>query len=517
MTTKNEDLQLLRWAVLGCDEVEHPERLSTERIVGVLREHRVVGRALRRASEGAPRWLSGDAVARLEREQEQVQAAFARQLDGLAKISGEYLCEERRVVLLKGYSCYLATNKPEALRHTLDVDLVCSDNEALVAAIRARGNLEYRTNVSPHELINARVCGLDLDVHRHYPVWSKEHDAGTVSFGQSGTAGALFHRGHLSVGALSPEDLLEQAVRVEQIVDAHVFRPCAAAAIIIHSAHCYRNYLSRSSVSMRLKPTVRFVELAEIRDYLSLDDFDPACFVELVERSGAAEAVRWVATLLARYLDDDRLLKVADGAASRERAWGFPVIVWGGIWADLRYQAEDLFGRHRATASVVCSLGGGRLVGTEHSGEVNQSRTEGLPAGGLVHLFEQDGSRPTLRWRVRLTEKEAEVCVESSLVRSWPNQRLMIDLGGFAFECNFNLASGEARWKHSEHPVEPQVQWSSSELGHRVVLRLPMEAGRPWCSQSTPVLVGAGAFERQHVMRAGVVVPFTVERTRGTP
>ncbi|MCO5056806.1 MAG: hypothetical protein M9905_02755 [Rhizobiaceae bacterium] len=198
----------------------------------------------------------------------------------------------------------------------LDIDILVDDPETLAAAMRADKVTEYR-NVSPHEIINARIEGVGIDLHAHYPIWSLDGDAAWP-----GRARPRARR-HPAPGR-TPGQSAGHSRSADQSFAAEVFGvegvhvPDPSIAVLIIAPIASATSMSFSSITVRAKPTLKFGDLAEMGDYLSQPGFSPQRLLAFADKTHATQAVRWMARILLQLTGDDRLATALGASPSSE-------------------------------------------------------------------------------------------------------------------------------------------------------------------------------------------------------
>src|SRR5262249_25731809 len=336
----------LSWAIGAPINIGQNEPIPAAELLDLFREHRIAGRALHRILKEVPAWASSELVDGLEQQQQENETMVREQAAALAELRREYVPANQPMILFKGLGAYAHGGDRRALRRTLDLDIVLLDPDPVVEKMKKDCLEEYR-NVSPHELINVRVKGVEIDLHGYYPIWSIDRNAGSVALNAHDGITVREHSGEVVVCELSADFLLENALRTDLFDVPDVFYPDPAAAALIICAHGFRDYVSKSSVTARNKPPLRFAEIADVAEYVRMATFNRQRFLALVDRTRGRDAVEWMAHIVARYAQDRYMLDLlSDGEAGAGNGRNTPYIgtpqaVWTGFWEILCREIGD--------------------------------------------------------------------------------------------------------------------------------------------------------------------------------
>ena len=432
---------------------------------------------------------------------------FIATMEGLQQLMNEEQLENTTNFIIKGYSFYLHTHQKAKIRKSSDVDILSSDAEKLKRVIIANAS-EHLGRVSPHELLNARAFGIKFDLHRHYPVWSPEAGTGTIV--RAVDRAVMYHFGNISVSKLNIDDLMKGGGALIYRSGATLRRADAAAGVLIHCAHCYRNAVSRSSASIRNVPPVRICELLELSEYLRAPDFDQNRFLQLVQQLGALESVTLTARLLCDYLNDGTLEAILTTAnLAVDRSCERLICVWGGFWQRIPWKRKHFFFRHISTDEIVRNYDGNEFL-VKNNDQLNFMLNE-IAGGGwhpLIHVFESMEKSIPFTVRIIFHAATAEVILKVPVVTEQVNKRICIDLFDQTFEHNWNISCDTSKWKSSRRSDVIAVDFQSGE-GH-YTLSLTLACNRAVHSSRCAILIAAGEFETDHIMHAGTLLPATI-------
>lgn len=505
-------VSLLSWAIGAPLLIDENDPITTPDLLKLFKDHRIAGRALARIAAQRPSWASQELVDGLTQQQEENQWIITQQAAALAELRREYIAAEQPMILFKGLGAYAHSRDSRSLRRTLDVDIILLHPHPIAEKMRKDGLEEYR-NVSPHEIINARLKGVEIDLHGFYPIWSFDRNIGPVALNARDGITVREHAGGLVVSELGPDLLLDNALRTDLFGVPDVFFPDPAAATLIICAHGFRDYVSKSSVTARNKPPLRFAEIAEVAEYVHMPQFDKKRFLELMERTHAHDAVEWMAHVVARYAHDQSLLDVL---ASNETGLtngrhapyiGTPQAVWTGFWEILHRDMGDEVCRHMSTHEVIERLGPCVVPSSNKTARIeldDACQTAGLARPSTIHI-RRSGPLPMA---VQLQHDGAELMIRAQVAcrDACTSRRFHVDIQGQSFE--WQCRADKQYWKKSEGFPPPTVDWRVREGDYELQLRVPAPpAERSHYGQCVPVVIAAGEFDQGFDIRRGTLLP----------
>lgn len=469
----------------------------------VLREHRLVGRFLAVYAERSAN-LPLPLLEDLRKEHSAAWEKFQEDLDALGKLLNDDRLSGVSFVLLKGHGSYFRHRRQQDIRETHDVDLIATNIEEVAFRLSAMADKSF-SSISPHEILNAHVIGLNIDLHRYYPVWSTTSEAGSVT----GKGRDRFHHGELIVRKLGIASLVRDGQAPIIKGKGCLYLPDPAASVLVHCAHCYRNVISRSSVSIRNIPPIRLIELLEIADDLQSPTFDEVRFIKLVEETDAYVSVAWTARSMLTMLGDSSLMGLLERHGLPGAGFNFNLYsIWGGFWGSLPRHERNIFERHLETSTITDMLGveahtidengvfsfriGDNRRVSSHLGFVSPEKS--LPLHGEIWI------------------KDDMIAFDLSVLARTdaPNRRVHFDVLGGAFEHNWNTVTGTTRWKTSLKHLQPDVHFSSKRDVYSLHVRI--KSGELREARRVPILIAAGEFLEEHVMKAGTLLPLELSR-----
>jgi hypothetical protein len=321
----NAVTQVLRWAA-GAPAIPEDQDFDDRVLLDLIGQHALSGRLQRRLPTG-PQWLRrrlGGPIAAMHSDTLALADAHVRAVDRIVAALGE----QPPPILLKGVATGLLTGEKHLLRCG-DIDLVCADGNALIAALTRLG---YERTRAPflHELGEFTREGVEIDVHAYLPVpgYGAVRHADLTPPPRATTW--YQPRRATSMHPIRHAHVVDGAVTVGRV---SVPDPCLQAIVLC--AHAFLNFTNMWSLSHRAKPYVKLAELADLHALVQHQAFDTTRFLALVEDLDAGDAVRWAGGASAVLLGRNPLPLPADTGP-------FPRCLWWDFWALLPVDEEAL-------------------------------------------------------------------------------------------------------------------------------------------------------------------------------
>lgn len=513
---------LLSWAIGAPIRIEQNGPIPVAELLALFKDHRVTGRALDRVGKEAPGWASQELVEGLRHQQQENEQMVAEQAAALAQLRKQYIPAKQPIIIFKGVGAYAHSGNYRALRRALDLDIVLLDPDPVVEKMKKEHLEEYR-NVSPHELINVRVQGVEIDLHGYYPIWSTDRKTSSAALNAHDGITLREHSGTLVVSELSAELLLKDALATDLFGVPDVFFPDPAAGALIICAHGFRDYLSKSSVTARNKPPLRFAEIAEVAEYVRMPTFNRERFLALMEHTHARDAVEWMAHIVARHAQDPYLLELlsngAAGLSNEEKApyAGTPQAVWTGFWEILSRDVGDEVCRHMSTGELVERLGPCLVPASAESGRIeldDACQAAGVARPSTIHIRRSGHLPMTVDLRHRGGELTIQAKVACRDARA--GYRLHLDLDGQSFE--WQCTADKQFWKKSIAFPTPAVEFLRQNGCYELQLRMPAPVtDRRHYGECVPLVLAAGEFGQGFEIRRGTLLPIIFQLSSTQP
>ncbi|MDM8085106.1 nucleotidyltransferase family protein [Cellulomonas cellasea] len=487
-------------------------------LIEALAQHRLEGRALSRArNEGRPlpqlleEHLVGSHARIVQRVHDQIEL-FRKVRDSISHVK-----RGPGLVAVKGFSLYALTKHPAHASHSADVDVLGEDPHEVARAVEATGGAGFHFHGEEHPYVFAHMD--DVEVHTRYVVTGMPPG---LSVDVQRVSGPVELRTSFSITSVLYPDLVDLLVPGTGVAEGiEVLSP--EMAVLIRCAHVYVGF------AMNTQPlpwaTVRLEELAQMRDYLSLDSFDAARFRALHQRYDAGLVTDFARRLHLDLFGEDPFHDVLeDGPAVRS---SFPRNLWwdgidAGFPVEIPWDARSLVG---------CADDHGDLAELLGPSEVT------LPVDGAVSVsFLESGAPDTAERYVLHRYHGGLAFVRVALVDAADGLRITVAFppladsqmaaigwatGSFRYELFYRPSAGTHEFAdYSSFPVEtpPSVEGCTTGAdGVTLTMSLPWRAlgldGPLAPTDTLPLTFRARVQERPWgAVIGGVVAPLRVRR-----
>ncbi|MDE8755262.1 nucleotidyltransferase family protein [Pectobacterium polaris] len=498
----DKQLSLLLWLTGCCDELVTSLDMEEEALFELLRQHRVVGRALQTLLREKPVWASITLLKMLQERHQQLIEQAAKHTAVVAEFAKKFNVNSTPLIILKGLTAYAHSRDRFHIRESSDIDFILENPTETINTVKTHQLDEFR-RVSPHEYLNVTVNGVEMDLHAFYPVWYCLDDCEKNSTKIHSNGITIIHGKTLQVGQLRVEDIFENALEDVFTGGGNVFYPDTAAAAIILCAHAYRDFISKSSVTARKKPPVRFSEITELIDYFRSADFDKERFLYLIKKTDASQSVFWMCQLVHKVTGIALLqgLPLNPNNKHPEEVFLPQQLVWSGFWNTFHRSSNAEIFRHLTDTETVNALGCCRVNMQQGAADIVIScgQISGAEAGAVMHI--RAAGCPDARFVFSLQGEQLEISSTIASSEDCMSRRLYIDI--FDQPLEFQSYSGESYYKKSLHFPEHQFDYNVTKTKYicRLKLHLAPEL------RTVSLLIAAGEFEDAYYVRRGMLLP----------
>lgn len=305
--------------------------------------HRIAGRFIQRLAGAPPAWASAQLVEFLQAQHDRALDTLRRQLVAVREACAAIDSPAGPPVLLKGVTTYALTGDPFHVRHSEDADVIVPALEPAKGRLEELG-YKYWPPAAAQEYGYFRRPGMQIDLHRHFPVWSYSPDIVRADLSAASNPGVWVQRGNAERTPIEYPDVLAAARSglTPNTADLRIVEP--TLAVLLLCSHAFRDY-ARLIVSPH-GPCVHLYELADARDLARHPRFDGHRFRSLTRSLGAECSVRFMNALLVPLLRCEPLPLDAgsgDGQPQSEQP-RFPRRIWNGygFWIDLGWSPREL-------------------------------------------------------------------------------------------------------------------------------------------------------------------------------
>lgn len=162
---------------------------------------------------------------------------------------GKKLPKEKEIILIKGISTYLLTNKEETLRFG-DMDILTNDHHTVLKVLLYQG---YKQTKAPfmHELGEYSKNGVEFDIHDYFPIYAYSDELKKADF-TSLKATKIKKQNYVFIPrAINFSDLKKDANKINKIGLENIKVVDPNLLVIIICAHSFMNFTNMWSISHR--------------------------------------------------------------------------------------------------------------------------------------------------------------------------------------------------------------------------------------------------------------------------
>ncbi len=478
----------LAWAAGAPGAPPHLAAHHLPRLVALLDAHRLGARFLRRVRAEGSAPFDEETLRAVEERLARTTAAVeqriatARRLADRLRQAGADL----PLVLVKGFTLYGLTGDPCHIRRSGDLDVVADEPRRLTELLRAEGFVpEGELDVLDEycRLRHPRDGLVEVHSHVRVPRYPEGGDPADVAPGAH--PGDWWQPAYLRTHQLGQRRLAGMLTAPGGVSGLPLLRP--EAALVAQSCHAFGDYVMAPLPLP--EATVRLDEIAAVADLAGLPGFEPGVLAELVDGTGAHDALAFVRSMAVDLLGKDPLAHAAglpQRCGPRDR---FPVDLWwdgvDGYLADLGWDPGQLLVRDRSAIPAVLDRLGAPVLRLAREGDTCEVRAPG------------DGSRPSrsvhravpghaFDVRCRLVRQASGLTATVSLPAATAGtfSALSLNFGDHRYECFYEPDTD--RFRHDDYSVRAP---GANGFGARRVARAGrdvFEVELPWAALGEP-------------------------------
>lgn len=160
---------ILKWAAGSTEQINSKIKYDTGTLLNLVDLHGLTGKFLYRIQREKVSWATPELLYSLKKLQFSTLMKINRNVKALFRL-GKKLPKEKEIILIKGISTYLLTNKEETLRFG-DMDILTNDHHTVLKVLLYQG---YKQTKAPfmHELGEYSKNGVEFDIHDYFPIYA---------------------------------------------------------------------------------------------------------------------------------------------------------------------------------------------------------------------------------------------------------------------------------------------------------------------------------------------------------
>lgn len=333
-------ISILKWAAGSVEPIDSKIEYDVKTLLNLVDLHSLSGKFLYRLQREKVSWVTPKLLNSLKRLQSSTMRKVNRNIKALSRLS-EKLPKGKEIILIKGISTYLLTDKGETLRFG-DMDILTNDYSAIIKELLGQG---YKQTKAPfmHEIGEYSKNGVEFDIHDHFPVYAypkelREADLASLKSTKVKKQNYSFTPSSISFNALKKDANGSNKLGLKNI---KVVGP--NLLVIIICAHSFMNFTNMWSISHRKKVCVRLGEISDLFYLTKHPQFNPKKFLSYCRQYHAWDAVKWAANMLMSIFGINPLpVEVGISKGDLIPFFLFPRCLWWTFWADIPTKTDDL-------------------------------------------------------------------------------------------------------------------------------------------------------------------------------
>lgn len=500
-------IPFLKWAAGAATFIPDELEFDTSALLNLVDAHNLSGRFLRRINESNASWITPKLVEGVRHRHEETKCQLARNVTALSELRHQ-LSDKTRVILIKGISTYILTEREETMRAG-DIDILSNNQNEVVRTLLRMGYTQTRLPFM-HEIGEYTKDTTEFDIHDYFPVY--------------GYTKALLERDllpqhheriwqqsyELQNSRITFEDLEQYANCGRQSNTSHVLVPDPNLLAVIICAHAFMNYTNMWSISHREKAYVRLGEIADLFSLAAHPSFSKQQFLAYVNRYQAHDAVEWAASIAVSVFGKNPLpIPVLIGLGEPLHAKRFPRCLWWNFWASLSSDTDDLLRTQWLSMGWMTEQIGANRLSVRDGQTVRFATTNAEHALPLTRCITQTSELIPLLLHVEKSEKGIGIHLHVHTTSRVDMERVRIDLGDIAGEWIYVV--NDNRQAMIGSPITSTFLYGSA--GFDVSMELSWETLRlsNLKMQSVALLIGVARQLNSGGVTASILLPLVIE------
>lgn len=255
------------------------EELLFKYIVG----HKLETKFFEKIKKNKPLWCSDKVYIKAESLAEQIKKRFEDQHSFLTSFSEEY---ESTLLVIKGFTAFLLTDKETPIRGSSDMDLFTEDYVKLREKLITTGFVEVKSETG-HEFSELVKNSINVDIHKLYPIYQYPKDIWDM---QLNVVNLTTSESIQIVSEIYYEDLVQNCIYIHK----NLAVPSVEMAILILSNNLFKDYVS----FLDFLPPVPLVQIVEIVQLLKKTDIGRV--YKLAEKYNASQLLDFVGEVISK-------------------------------------------------------------------------------------------------------------------------------------------------------------------------------------------------------------------------
>lgn len=332
--------QILKWAAGGVENINPKVRYDESYLVNLIDLHSLTAKFLSRIKKEKAEWVTSKLIQKLKKLDISTQLAINKNIKALKELDNK-LPNGKKIILIKGLSVFLLSNKPETLRHG-DMDILSNDSNTTIKTLL---NLGYKLTKAPfmHEIGEYSKNAVEFDIHNHFPVYAYSSSIKKTDFAKSIKPNSKIQNLGFVSKNIYYNDLYPDSIECAKIglKNIKVVDPNLLAIIIC--GHSFMNFTNMWSISHRKKVYVRLGEISDLYFLTKHPEFDVDKFLNYCKKLNAWDSVNWVANMLMSLFGKNPLpVEVNISKGEPIPTSYFPRNIWWSFWSNVEANTDEL-------------------------------------------------------------------------------------------------------------------------------------------------------------------------------
>jgi len=430
-------IPILKWEAGSVEPIGPKIEYDIKTLLNLVDLHGLSGKFLYRLQHEKADWVTPKLLNSLKRLQFSTVRKVNRNIKALSRLS-EKLPKGKEVILIKGISTYLLTDKEETLRFG-DMDILSNDYSAVIKELLEQG---YRQTKAPfmHEIGEYSKNGVEFDIHDHFPVYAYPKDVREADFTFLKSTKVKKQNYNFTSRSISFDALEKDADEIDKLglKNIKVVDPNLLAIIIC--AHSFMNFTNMWSISHRKKACVRLGEISDLFYLTKHPQFDSKKFLSYCRQYHAGDSVIWTANMLMSIFGINPLpVQVGISRGDLIPSPLFPRCLWWIFWADIPTETDDLLLPNWMFINKLFDyIGVNKIL-------INNWPLARVDSSGLKHLFTIDEKLIPVKFTFENKSNNLSIQLNISKKNNAVLERGRIDFGNKAIEWELDNGTKELK------------------------------------------------------------------------
>lgn len=500
-------IPILKWIAGANVPIDSKHDFENSTLLDLVRAHNLIGRFVARLKITNVPWIPPSLIEPLHHLYEEEKNNVLRNIAAFSELRSQ-LSHDSRIILIKGVSTYILSNREETMRAG-DIDLLSNNAPEVVQVLI---NMGYAQTRSPfmHELGEYTKNSTEFDIHEYFPVYSYTPEQLEDDLMPQNHEGVWEQSYRFQKTRITFDDFELYKHQGERSDTKHVIVTDPSLLAIVICAHAFMNYTNMWSISHREKAYVRLAEIADLFSLAAHPSFTNQQFRAYMHQFRAYDAVEWAASVAVSVFGQNPLPVAVsidkDNALSSSR---FPRCLWWNFWASLSSEMDELLQPHWYSMDKIINQLNTNYLVAEAERKVTCTTTPFQNARPLKHFITQHSVPISLQLQISKYPKGIRVCLQMNGFASVDIERIRLDFGDIAGEWMYTVSEEK---QTSIGPITP-ISFMHDGKTYELTFEIDLVPLNSLLSTSRPIsfLVGVARENLSQGIIDSTLIPLTVE------